>query len=74
MSDGAIVYVVDDDPSVRKATARLLRTAGFNVELFRSADEFLEHPDSELPGCVILDLEMPGRSGIAQQANSRDWG
>jgi len=67
MSGGAIVYIVDDDPSVRKATVRLFRTAGFNVESFRSADEFLEHPASDLPGCVILDLEMPGRSGIELQ-------
>lgn len=67
VSGGAIVYVVDDDPSVRKATARLFRAAGFNVESFRSADEFLEQPASDLPGCVILDLEMPGRSGIELQ-------
>ena len=67
MSSGAIVYVVDDDLSVRKATARLFRTAGFNVESFRSADEFLEYPASDLPGCLILDLEMPGRSGIELQ-------
>jgi FixJ family two-component response regulator len=67
VSGDAIVYVVDDDPSVRKATARLFRTAGFNVESFRSADEFLEQPVSDVPGCLILDLEMPGRSGIELQ-------
>ena len=67
MTDETIVYVVDDDSSVRKATARLFRSAGFKVIAFESADAFLEYPTSDTPGCLILDLEMPGRSGIELQ-------
>ena len=67
MTDKATVYIVDDDFSVRKATARLFRAAGFIVETFTSADEFLVYPISNTPGCLILDLEMPGRSGIELQ-------
>jgi len=67
MTGDAHVYVVDDDVSVRKATARLFRSAGFKVTTFASADEFLEYPTSDAPACLILDLEMPGRGGIDLQ-------
>jgi FixJ family two-component response regulator len=67
MTDEAIVYVVDDDASVRKATARLFRAAGLKVVTFESADAFLEYPSSDKSACLILDLEMPGRSGIELQ-------
>ena len=62
------VFVIDDDPSVRKALGRLLKSAGFQVEAFASADEFLEQfqPDSE-PACVVLDVCMPGLSGLDLQ-------
>ena len=61
------VYVVDDDASVRKSFGRLLRTAGYKVETFASADEFLSHPLSIEPGCLLLDLKMPGRNGLDLQ-------
>ena len=61
------VYVVDDDASVRKSFGRLLRTAGYQVETFASADEFLSHPLSIEPGCLLLDLKMPGRNGLELQ-------
>lgn len=61
------VYVVDDDASVRKSFGRLLRTAGYKVETFASADEFLSHPLSIEPGCLLLDLKMPGRNGLELQ-------
>lgn len=61
------VYVVDDDASVRKSFGRLLRTAGYRVETFASADEFLSHPLSIEPGCLLLDLKMPGRTGLELQ-------
>ena len=67
MTEEAIVYVVDDDASVRKATSRLFRTAGFDVVTFESADEFLDYRTSGSPACLILDLDMPGRSGIDLQ-------
>ena len=61
------VYVVDDDASVRKSVGRLLRTAGYQVEAFASADEFLARPPSDEPGCLLLDLQMPGRNGLELQ-------
>jgi FixJ family two-component response regulator len=68
MTDGPIVYVVDDDASFRKAVSRLLRTAGLEVEVLASAQEFLEHPMADRPSCLILDVRMPGPSGIDLQS------
>ncbi len=61
--DAATVFVVDDDPSVRRGLDRLLRSAGFNVEVFESARGFLEQAPFGGTGCVILDVQMPGTSG-----------
>jgi FixJ family two-component response regulator len=62
------VFVVDDDASVRKSLSRLLRSAGHEVELFASADEFLAAGGGGgRPGCIILDLQMPGRTGMELQ-------
>jgi FixJ family two-component response regulator len=72
MSDGPIVYVVDDDPSFRKAVSRLLRTTGLEVETLASAQEFLDHPKVDRPSCLVLDVRMPGPSGIALQAALRE--
>jgi FixJ family two-component response regulator len=69
MSDSAcIVFAVDDDPLVRDSVADLLDSAGFTVRTFVSATDFLrsEHPD--LPACLILDVELPGLSGLDLQA------
>ena len=60
----ATVFVVDDDPSVRRGLERLLRTAGHRVESFASAREFLERPDHDGPRCLVLDVRMPGQSGL----------
>jgi len=68
MSDPkSIVFVVDDDPLVRDSVADLLDSAGFTVRTFGSAVDFLqgEHPD--LPACLILDVELPGLSGLDLQ-------
>ena len=62
-----IVFVVDDDPSVRKAAARLFRIAGLQVETFETAREFLDHRRPDLPSCLVLDVRMPGLSGIELQ-------
>jgi len=59
----ATVFVVDDEPSVRKAIERLLRSAGLAVSTYASAHEYLERYDPNAPGCVVLDLAMPGLSG-----------
>ena len=62
-----IVYLVDDDPSVRKTLPRGLKRRGLNVEAFDSAQEFLDSYSSEQPGCLILDLSMPGVDGLELQ-------
>ncbi len=63
----ARVFVVDDDPSVRKGLDRLIRSGGLLVETFASADAFLEHPGTKGPSCLILDIKMPGTTGIELQ-------
>jgi FixJ family two-component response regulator len=64
----ATVFLVDDDPSVRKALTRLIRSAGYDVQAFASAREFLESGwDRQGPACLVLDVRMPGLSGIDLQ-------
>jgi FixJ family two-component response regulator len=63
-----VVFVVDDQRSVRKAIERLLRSAGLAVATYASAEEFLAAFDPDQPGCVVLDLSMPGLSGLDVQA------
>jgi len=62
-----LVFVVDDDPSVRKSLSRLLALAGYRVEEFASAREFLTRAASEGPCCLVLDVRMPGLTGIELQ-------
>jgi FixJ family two-component response regulator len=59
----ATVFVVDDDMAVRRSLARLLRSAGLNVETFPSAREFLDRLPSARTGCIVLDVRMPGITG-----------
>ena len=61
------VFVVDDDPSVRRSTERLVRTMGFDVRTFSSASEFLEQVRVEGPACLVLDVRLPGRGGLDLQ-------
>jgi FixJ family two-component response regulator len=63
----AIVFVVDDDPSIREAIESLVKLAGLRVETFGTAQEFLAHERPDLPGCVVLDVELPGLSGLDLQ-------
>jgi len=63
----AIVYVVDDDPAVLRSTERLLRSLGFRVLSFASAKEFLDHPRPDAPACLLLDVRLPGLSGLDLQ-------
>jgi FixJ family two-component response regulator len=62
-----IVFIVDDDPSVRRSTERLIRSAGLKVQIFAAAREFLKHPRIEGPACLVLDVRMPGLSGMNLQ-------
>ena len=63
----SIVRVVDDDVSFLRAVARMLRASGFVVKTFASASEFLAQPELDVPGCVLVDLQMPGLSGLDLQ-------
>lgn len=62
-----IVFVVDDDESVRDALQRLVRSAGLSVEAFASAEEFLNRPRAEAPSCLLLDVRLPQLSGLDVQ-------
>jgi FixJ family two-component response regulator len=61
------VFVIDDDASVRRGLARLLKSAGYTVEVFASADSFLARPSVASDGCILVDLRMPGKSGLELQ-------
>ena len=63
----AIIAIVDDDASVREGLQSLIRSAGWRVETFVSAQEFLSHRGAEAPSCLILDLQLPGLSGLDLQ-------
>jgi len=67
MAHEPTVFVVDDDPSLRTAVSRLIGSVGLPVRTFASADDFLTHVDVSLPGCVVLDVRMPGASGLDLQ-------
>jgi len=68
----AIVFVVDDDASVREALGRLIRSAGLRVELFASAEEFLTRPRTDAPSCLVLDVQLPDLSGLDLQRRMAD--
>jgi FixJ family two-component response regulator len=63
----SIVFVVDDDPSFRRSAERLIRLAGFKVQAFGSAGEFLAAKRPDVPSCLVLDVRMPGLSGLDLQ-------
>jgi formate hydrogenlyase transcriptional activator len=63
----ALVYVVDDDPSAREGVASLIRSAGLTAKTFTSAEEFLAAPRPKIPSCLVLDLSLPGASGLDLQ-------
>ena len=73
MPDAAsTVFVVDDDVSVRESLELLIRTAGWNPETFASAREFLSHPHPTVPCCLVLDVSLPGLSGLELQEQLAD--
>jgi FixJ family two-component response regulator len=63
----AMIFVVDDDASMREALQRLLRSVGLQVTTFASAREFLQHRGADAPGCLVLDVRLPGLSGLDLQ-------
>ena len=64
----AIVHIIDDDASFLAAISRLLRAKGFAVKTFASASAFLAEAEAEAPGCVLVDVRMPGMSGLDLQS------
>ena len=64
---GPLVYVVDDDVSAREGVARLIRSAGLLAKTFASGEEFLAAPRPKHPGCLVLDVNLPGVSGLDLQ-------
>ena len=62
-----IVFVVEDDASVRRAVGSLVRLAGLRVQTFPSAQEFLAFPRPDVPSCLVLDVQLPGLSGLDLQ-------
>jgi len=68
----SIVYVVDDDASVREAIQSLIRSVGLHVEAFASAQDFLRSKRPDVPGCLVLDIRLPGFSGLQLQRKLAD--
>jgi len=68
----AIVFVVDDDASVREALQRLIRSVGLRVAAFATAEEFLNRPRADAPSCLVLDVQLPDLSGLDLQRRMAD--
>ncbi|PZV33989.1 response regulator transcription factor [Mesorhizobium kowhaii] len=62
-----VVYIIDDDVSVREGVGDLLRSVGLEVQTFASGQDFLDTKRADTPGCIILDVRLPGRSGLELQ-------
>ena len=69
-----MVFVVDDDQSVREALSSLIRSIGLDVETYGSAHEYLRRPPPQSPACLVLDVRMPGLSGLDLQRELADQG
>ena len=69
-----MIYVVDDDDSVRQATARLMKSAGLPVEMFASAEAFLQSVHPTTSDCLLLDIKLPGMSGLDLQRQLKQTG
>ena len=72
MSESTVVYVVDDDPSIRKSMRRLIGSIGYGVETFERADDFLDLEYTNDASCLVLDMQMPGLSGLELQDRLRE--
>ena len=68
LSATPIVFVVDDDPSVREALESLIVQAGWRAQVFESAQDFLGFPRASVPSCLVLDVTMPGLNGLELQS------
>jgi FixJ family two-component response regulator len=70
----SMIYIIDDDESVRKAFKRLLRSVNLDVETFSSAEEFLKSQKPNKNSCIIIDIRMPGLTGFDLQRKLNDQG
>jgi FixJ family two-component response regulator len=69
-----IIAIVDDDEPLREALGSVLKAAGFSIDTFASAEEFLDFPDRQKMACLILDVRLPGMSGIELQRRLSESG
>jgi len=69
-----VVYIVDDDPSIRRAMKRLIRSTGMDVQVFSSAQEFLDYKYQKQNSCMIVDIRLEGKSGLELQKDLRATG
>jgi len=69
-----VIYIVDDDPSIRRAMKRLIRSTGMNVRVFSSAQEFLDFKYQKYNSCMIVDIRLEGKSGLELQKDLRATG
>ena len=67
VEEGAVVFVIDDDPSMRLALEDLVSTVGLEVRAFAAPQEFLQSKPPDAPGCLVLDVRLPGMSGLTLQ-------
>ena len=74
ISTNATVFVVDDDAAMRDSLRDLIRSVGLRVELFDSAQDFLRSERPDIPGCLVLDVRMPGQSGLDLQRRLNEAG
>lgn len=72
--EAVLIAIVDDDPSAQRGLQRLIRSAGWKAETFASAQEFLARSRAESPNCVLLDLQLPGLSGLELQKRMAEVG
>lgn len=74
MAENKLVHIVDDEESIRRSLDFLLRTAGFRVEKWPDGESFLKDADRSAPGCVLLDVRMPGMDGLQVQSEMAERG
>ena len=74
MAEKRTIHLVDDEDSIRRSAGFMLRTAGFEVETYASGVDFLKVAQHVAPGCILLDVRMPGMDGLEVQARLRDSG
>lgn len=68
MSEKRVIHIVDDEEAIRRSASFMLRTSGFKVETYESGDAFLKAVKDAEPGCILLDIRMPGMDGLEVQA------